>query len=141
RPDGTIEFLGRLDSEVKVRGFTVELGEIEQYLIQHEGVQDAVVLTWNDGNVDKRLVAYFIPAVGAEVTVSEFRVFLQQKLPAYMIPSFFVVLETCPVTPNGKIDRRSFPQPQLSTPEGDRGYVAPQGDEVARCARLSRKAL
>ena len=141
RPNGTIEFLGRLDSQVKVRGFRVELGEIEQCLIQHEGVQDAVVLTWNDGNVDKRLVAYFIPAVGAQVTVSEFREFLQQKLPAYMIPSFFVEMETFPLTPNGKIDRRSFPEPEISKLERDAGYVAPQGELEAQLAGIWRKAL
>ncbi len=86
-------------------------------------------------------MAYFIPEVGAQVTVSEFREFLQQKLPAYMIPSFFVEMEAFPLTPNGKIDRRLFPEPETSKLESDAGYVAPQGELEAQLAGIWRKAL
>jgi amino acid adenylation domain-containing protein len=141
RSNGAIEFLGRLDFQVKVRGFRVELGEIEQCLIQHEGVHDAVVLSGNDESGDKRLVAYFIPVVGAEISVSGLREFLQKKLPAYMIPSFFVEMETFPLTPNGKIDRRSFPEPEESKLECDTKYVAPQSELELQLAELWRKAL
>ena len=141
RSNGTIEFLGRLDFQVKVRGFRIELGEIEQCLMQHEGVRDAVVLTCNNEHSDKRLAAYFIPAVGAEVAVSGFREFLQQKLPAYMIPSFFVELESFPLTPNGKLDRNSFPQPENCKLETCAGHDEPQSELELQLAGIWRKVL
>jgi aspartate racemase len=141
RSNGGIEFLGRLDSQVKVRGFRVELGEIEQCLIQHAGVCDAVVLTWDDANRDRRLVAYFVRETGAKASVSEFREFLQQKLPSYMIPSFFVEMEAFPLTPNGKIDRRSFPEPENSKLESNAGYAAPESELELQLAGIWRKAL
>ena len=128
RENGTIEFLGRLDSQVKVRGFRIELGEIEHCLVQHEGVHDAVVVTSDEGNGDKRLVACFIPAAGAVVTVNGLREFLRAKLPAYMIPSFFVEMQTFPLTPNGKIDRKKLPEPGISRLESSLGYATPQGE-------------
>ena len=141
REDGTIEFLGRLDSQVKVRGFRIELGEIEHCLVQHEGVHDAVVVTSDEGNGDKRLVACFIPAAGAVVTVNGLREFLQAKLPAYMIPSFFVEMQTFPLTPNGKIDRKKLPEPGTSRLESSVGYATPQGELEIQLAGIWRKAL
>ncbi len=141
RSNGTIEFLGRLDSQVKLRGFRIELGEIEQCLIQHAGVRDAVVVTWDQGNDDKRLVACFIPASGAEVSGSGLREFLQTKLPPYMIPSFFVEMEAFPLTPNGKIDRNAFPDPETSKLDSHSGFVAPQGELELQLAGIWQKAL
>src|SRR2546430_973532 len=86
RSNGTVEFLGRLDFQVKVRGFRIELGEIEHVLAQHEAVQDAVLVTWENPEGDKRLVAYFVPAPGKQVKAGDLRKFLQEKLPDYMIP-------------------------------------------------------
>ena len=111
-PDGNIEFLGRIDHQVKIRGFRVELGEIEALLNQHPQVNAVVVLPREDQPGDKRLVAYLVPHQQQKPTTKELRKFLQQKLPDYMIPSAFVVLEAFPLTPNGKVDRRALPIPK-----------------------------
>lgn len=118
-PSGDIEFLGRLDHQVKLRGFRIELGEIEAALLAHESVQNAVVVARPDHAGDKQLVAYMIPKSdqGATATISPsgLRTFLQQTLPAYMIPAAFVPLERFPLTPNNKIDRRALPDPVMRT--------------------------
>ncbi|MEJ1929594.1 amino acid adenylation domain-containing protein, partial [Nostoc sp. NIES-2111] len=112
-PDGNIEFLRRSDRQVKIRGFRIELGEIEAVLSQHSGLRESVVTVREDISNDQRLVAYVIPQFG-EISVSQLRNFLKAKLPAYMIPTAFVVLETIPLTPNGKIDRRALPAPDTA---------------------------
>jgi amino acid adenylation domain-containing protein len=112
--DGNLEFLGRTDDQVKIRGFRIELGEIEAALRQHPAAGEVAVTVLEDAPGDKRLVAYVVPAPGVAQTkfpLAELRGFLKQKLPPYMVPSAFVVLESMPVTPNGKIDRRSLPAP------------------------------
>jgi hypothetical protein len=112
RPDGEIEILGRIDFQVKIRGYRIELGEIETVLRQQPAVKEAVISVWNAGPEDTRLVAYYVPAPGANPTVLELRRALKSKLPDYMVPSIFTRLERLPMTPNGKIDRKSLPQPQ-----------------------------
>jgi amino acid adenylation domain-containing protein len=110
RPDGTLEFLGRRDSQVKVRGFRIESAEVEHHLKQCPGVTDSVVVAREDRPGDRRLVAYLVaapPAPGAE----ELRCLLSAKLPSYMVPSTFVALERLPLTPNGKVDRAALPPP------------------------------
>ena len=107
-PDGNIEFLGRIDHQVKIRGFRIELGEIEACLSQHESVRDVAVVV-HERATDKRLVAYLVSQ--QPVSHDELHTYLSQKLPAYMIPSAFVQVETMPLTPNGKIDRRALPAP------------------------------
>ena len=141
-PDGNIEFLGRVDRQVKVRGFRIELGEIEAVLAQYPVVQDTVVMVWEDGAGDKRLVAYVVAtpglwaqgpkADGQEPAVSELRRFLGEKIPEYMVPSAFVTLEALPLTPNGKVDRRALPPPDQTRPELGIAFVAPrtQTEEV-----------
>ena len=111
--DGTIEFLGRMDHQVKVRGFRIELGEIETALHQHEAVKEALVMVREDSPGDKRLAAYLV--VEGEVDAAELRSHLKAKLPEYMMPSAFVMLDSFPLTPNGKIDRRALPVPEYST--------------------------
>ncbi|MBE9212891.1 amino acid adenylation domain-containing protein [Plectonema cf. radiosum LEGE 06105] len=114
-PDGNIEFLGRIDYQVKIRGFRIELGEIEVVLLQHPEVKTAVVIAKEyqsqNQNNNSRLVAYVVP-IQEETETAELktslRSFLEAKLPSYMIPSAFVILESIPLTPNGKIDRRSL---------------------------------
>lgn len=113
RSDGKIEFLGRLDHQVKLRGFRVELGEIETVLSQHPNVAQAVVMIREDRPGDKRLVAY-ITAEGGMPSANEVRKFLQLSLPDYMVPSAFVLLEAMPLTPNKKVDRQALPAPDYS---------------------------
>jgi amino acid adenylation domain-containing protein len=109
--DGDIEYLGRADQQVKVRGYRIELGEIETTLMRHPAVHEAVVLAREDIPGEKRLVAYAMREPSKMLVASELRSYLQEKLPDYMIPAFFVLLEAFPLTPNGKLDRRALPAP------------------------------
>jgi amino acid adenylation domain-containing protein len=104
-PDGNIEYLSRLDNQVKIRGFRIELGEIETVLEQHPLVQENAVVVHEIEETGKRLVAYLVPQPDQLIENTELQAFLKQRLPIYMVPSSFVVLETMPLTPNGKIDR------------------------------------
>jgi thioesterase domain-containing protein/acyl carrier protein len=103
--------LGRIDNQVKIRGFRIELGEIEALLSQHPQVQAAAVIVREDTPGDKRLVAYITPQPSATPTTQELRQYLKGKLPEYMVPSAYVLLETLPLTPSGKVDRRALPEP------------------------------
>jgi hypothetical protein len=110
-PDGNIEFLGRFDFQVKIRGFRVELGEIEAALVKHPQVTTSVVVVHEDSSGDKRLVAYLVLDAPPAPSVSAWWDFLADKLPDYMIPAAFMVLEALPLNPNGKIDRKALPAP------------------------------
>jgi amino acid adenylation domain-containing protein len=124
RADGNIEFLGRVDHQIKIRGFRVELEEIEQTLRQHAGVNDCVVVLCEDDN-DKRLVAYVVGREQTRPAASELRNFLKAKLPSYMVPAAFEAIGALPVMTNGKIDRRALPSPQSRT-EIEEGFAAPR---------------
>jgi acyl carrier protein len=106
-----IEFLGRLDNQVKIRGFRVELGEVESALSQFPEVQETAVLA-RQNCIGKELVAYVVPKTGTRIDSANLRTFLQQKLPAYMIPAHVVTVERFPVNSNGKVDRRKLPSPE-----------------------------
>jgi hypothetical protein len=127
RPDGLLEFLGRRDGQVKVRGFRIELGEIEAALAAVPGVRQVVVLARSDRSdrsvgspADRHLVAY----VTGDTTADDLRAALRERLPDYMIPSAFVLLERLPLTPNGKVDRRALPAPDPAASRA-RDYLAP----------------
>jgi acyl-coenzyme A synthetase/AMP-(fatty) acid ligase len=110
-PDGNIEYLGRLDHQVKIRGMRIELGEIEAVLGQHPAVHQVVVLAREEPPGDTRLVAYVVLQLESPPSSSALRSFLQEKLPEHMVPSVFVMLSALPLTPNGKVNRRAFPAP------------------------------
>ncbi|NJM72004.1 MAG: amino acid adenylation domain-containing protein, partial [Scytonema sp. RU_4_4] len=124
RADGNIEFLGRIDSQVKLRGFRIELGEIEAVLSSHPHIQQAVAIATEDVYSQKRLVAYVV-SQEETLNTNQIREFLQQQLPAYMVPSAFVILDTIPLTANGKIDRLAL-RALDDNIEREREYVAPQ---------------
>jgi amino acid adenylation domain-containing protein/thioester reductase-like protein len=129
--DGNLEYLGRIDHQVKIRGFRIELGEIEAALWEHPHVQQAVAVATEEQWGNKRLVAYVVPqptAANAERTSSlsdRLRRFLRTKLPPYMVPSYFAVLEAMPLTPNGKIDRKALPAPDIARPHLENEFVPP----------------
>jgi amino acid adenylation domain-containing protein len=124
--DGRLEFLGRADQQVKVRGYRIELGEIESVLRGHPRVQEAVVIAGEDGGGLKRLIGYVVSRDGEVVGVSELREHLRERLPEYMVPSGWVMLEKMPLTPNGKVDRRALAAVESRGVEEGRSYVAPR---------------
>lgn len=167
-PDGSLEHLGRLDHQVKIRGFRIELGEIEAVLHQHATVKDGVVMAREDVHGDKRLVAYVVPtkeqrqvANDGEI-IADIRALLRQKLPEYMMPTVFVLLDALPQTPNGKVNRQALPAPSASdhkaadaesetmgepsSASGTRpalatNYAAPRDEAEQRVARVWQQSL
>ena len=138
-PDGSIDFLGRNDYQVKIRGFRIELGEIEAALALHPSVQRAVVLAREDASGGKRLVAYIVPKSGEKVPIDGLRNLLREKLPAHMVPAFFVVMEKLPLTPNGKIDRKALPSPEHAAV--GTGFLAPRDPLEQTLAQIWSKVL
>jgi amino acid adenylation domain-containing protein len=126
--DGNLEYLGRQDEQVKIRGYRIELGEIESVLMRHANIKEAVVVAREGvgGAGDKRLVAYVVSAGEQSPGVNEMRNHVQEHLPHYMVPSWYVLLKRLPLTPNGKVDRRALPEPEQDRPELETPYVAPR---------------
>jgi amino acid adenylation domain-containing protein len=139
-PDGNIEFLGRSDFQVKIRGYRIEIGEIESMLSRVPGVQGAVVTVREDTPGDKRLAAYCITD-HSEISTAVLREYLRDKLPEYMIPSFFVIVKDFPKTPNGKIDRKALPAPELSHPDLSQIYCEPKSALEHSIAAIWREVL
>ena len=123
-PDGNIEFLGRIDRQVKLRGLRIELGEVESILNSHPQIQQAVVIVSDDGLERQSLIAYIVVS-DKSLIISQLREFLRQKLPEYTIPSAFVTLDVLPLMPNGKIDRKALPAPK-GVIAREREYIAPR---------------
>ncbi|WP_235217099.1 non-ribosomal peptide synthase/polyketide synthase [Archangium violaceum] len=141
--DGNIEYLGRLDFQVKVRGLRIELGEIESALEQGPQVRQAVVVVREDVPGDKRIVAYVVPDSGgsAGLDVAQLRDFLKKKLPEYMVPSAFVALETLPLTSSGKTDRKALPAPDRTQSAPRSAYVAPRNATEQRLSDIWAQVL
>jgi amino acid adenylation domain-containing protein len=138
---GELEYLGRTDAQVKVRGFRIEPGEIEAALCAQEEVREAVVLAREDVPGDPRLVAWLVPATGwTAPDPAELRRRLRARLPEYMVPAAFVVVDSIPLTSNGKVDRRALPAPGREGAER-RGYVAPRTDEEKTLAAIWAELL
>ena len=133
RADGTIEFLGRNDQLVKIRGFRVEMGEIESALKAQPEIKQAVVVAREDSPGDKRLVAYIVASGPVLPASSELRRRLKQTLPEYSVPSSYVFLDRLPVSPAGKIDIKALPQPEIASSLANDTYVAPR-NRVEECA-------
>lgn len=129
RADGVIEFLGRADHQVKIRGHRIELGEIEAVLAQHPGVAEGVVVVRTDNPEDPRLAAYIVPAPAGAPDAMVLRDFLRDKLPGHMVPELFVFLDRLPLTPNGKIDRNALPPPNRMVAAQAGGVVPMAGLE------------
>ncbi|MEU2396304.1 amino acid adenylation domain-containing protein, partial [Streptomyces sp. NPDC007369] len=131
RPDGQLEYVGRTDDQVKVRGFRIELGEIETALAGHPQVGQVAVIARKDQAEDTRLVAYLVPAAGAELRPEELRSHLSEWLPDYMVPAVFVSLDALPLTANGKLDRHALPEPEFTGSPAGRAPRTPQEQVLA----------
>lgn len=138
---GEIEFLRRADHQVKIRGFRIELEEIETLLAQPREVQAAAVIVREDEPGDKRIVAYVVPASEGEMQTGQLRSFLAERLPDYMIPSAFVVIESLPQTPNGKLDQKALPAPDQSRPDLNIPFFAPSTRAEETLASIWADAL
>jgi acyl carrier protein len=141
-PDGTIDYLGRLDPQVKIRGFRIELGEVEVVLGKHPGVQEAVVIAYQDRQRgDKRLVAYVVSRQDPPPSITELRGFLLERLPDHMVPATFVYLERLPIGATGKVDRLSLPEPESTRPTLEGAYVAPRSPIEEELAAIWAEVL
>jgi amino acid adenylation domain-containing protein/non-ribosomal peptide synthase protein (TIGR01720 family) len=137
-PDGSLEFAGRLDAQVKVRGFRVEPGEIEAALARHPAVREAAVLPWEAGGGELRLAAW---VAAGEASADELRDFLLERLPAWMVPAAFVLLDALPRTPQGKLDRRALPDPGRAAGAEEGGWAAPRTPAEEALAAIWRDLL
>jgi amino acid adenylation domain-containing protein len=147
--DGNLEFHGRLDYQVKIRGFRIELGEIEVALKEHPLVRDAVVLVREDSpsessasrQTDKRLVGYLVVESQPGPDTAELRRYLKERLPDYMVPAAFMTLESLPLTPSGKLDRKALPAPDQTRPELEHALVEPRTKTEETVASIWRELL
>ena len=135
--DGSIEFLGRVDHQVKLRGHRIELGEIESALRECPSVEQSVAVVIEDELGQKRLTAYVVKkAQNTRLDMGELRVWLRERLPDDMVPAILIELDALPVSPNGKIDRKRLPKPAGDRTGLERDYVAPRNDVEAGLARI-----
>jgi len=139
--NGNIEFAGRSDDQVKIRGYRVELEEIEAVFGSHPGVHEVVVTARENATGEKNLVAYLVPSREEVPTTSDLRSYLKQKLPRYMVPSAFVLLEAMPKTPNGKVDKRALPAPKATDVAETQEYVAPADELQTQLTRIWETVL
>ncbi|MCI0493534.1 amino acid adenylation domain-containing protein [candidate division KSB1 bacterium] len=140
-PDGNIEFLGRIDHQVKIRGFRIEVEEIESHLTKHPAVENVIVMARPDNFGENKLIAYITKDHKSVPDNGEIREFLKAKLPDYMIPSFFIFLESFPLTQSGKIDRKALPQPDDLKLATDATYVKPRTEIEQIIATIWQEVL
>jgi|GEM_PF-3021239 len=142
-PDGNIEYLGRADSQVKVRGYRIELGEVEAVLRGCEGVREAVVQLrgTENGEGEERLVGYVVPEATGELKVEQLRGEMGERVPEYMIPAVFVMLERLPLNSSGKIDWRELPEPEGQRPDLGVGYVAARNEDETALVKIWQEVL
>jgi len=138
-PDGRLDFLGRIDEQVKIRGVRIELGEIEAALLRHPSIREAAVLAKDNPPADKRLAAFVTAEAGMDA--SRLRMFLSRELPAAMIPSAYVFLDAMPATATGKVDRRALEALDIATPGRDKPFVAPRTPLEAQLAAMWAELL
>jgi amino acid adenylation domain-containing protein/thioester reductase-like protein len=141
RADGSLEFIGRVDEQVKIRGYRIELGEIEAALAQHQDVSEVAVAAPQGVQGERRLVAYLVAPEGVRPSRSELVSFLQTRLPDYMVPATFLLLDDLPRTPSGKVDRNALPAPDEDPAELRTEYVAPRTPLEATIARVFGEVL
>ncbi len=141
QPDGNIEYLGRSDHQIKLRGVRIELGEIEVALARHPDVKEAVVIVSEDGLGEPRLVAYAVPMQAPGPAVRELRRFLEQQLPAAMLPAHMVMLTALPLTPSGKVNRQALPEPSPARPDLEAPYHEPRTPLEQQVAAVWRHLL
>ncbi len=139
--DGHLEFWGRVDQQVKIRGFRIEPGEVENILATHPDLDTALVAVKTDGNGEKQLVGYFRPHAGSRPEISALRSFLQKQLPPYMVPAAFIELETIPMLPGGKVNRRALPVPEDLRSQLSAEYVAPRTETEEELAGIVASVL
>ncbi|PEN43224.1 condensation domain-containing protein, partial [Bacillus toyonensis] len=138
-PEGYIEFLGRKDHQVKIRGYRIELGEISGRLLAHDFVQNAVVVDYSDHLGKKYLCAYYV-SDDEELTMEELRIYLLRELPEYMVPTYFIELDEMPLTPNGKVDRQSLPEPNTKA-DMELQYEAPRNEIEEKMVHIWEEVL
>ncbi|MFK0112065.1 amino acid adenylation domain-containing protein [Streptomyces sp. NPDC091217] len=141
RPDGNLEFVSRVDTQIKIRGFRVEPTEIESVLNRHPRIAESVVTLYEPAPGDRRLVAYLVPDAEGTLGTEELRRYLERELPAYMVPSAFIELDALPLSPNGKVDHKRLPSPEGLRPATDEEYVAPQTPMQLRLAEILKSVL
>jgi amino acid adenylation domain-containing protein/thioester reductase-like protein len=139
-PDGSIQFIGRVDNQVKIRGHRIELGDIEAAICQYPAIQEAAVITREDNVGEKQLIAYLV-AANSQNLAAKLRPYLKEKLPEYMVPAIFVLMDKFPLTPNGKVDRRALPAPSQDRPELDVQMVEPTNDIERDLAQIWSQML
>ena len=139
--DGNLEFLGRTDEQVKVRGYRIELAEVESALANHPDLESNVVIAREDSLGEQRLIAYVVPRHEQPPSSSELRSFLNGKLPAFMVPSVFVMLQKLPLNASGKVDRRALPDPERTRPQMERVYVPPRNPREETLAKIWAEVL
>jgi amino acid adenylation domain-containing protein len=140
-PDGSLEFLGRLDQQVKILGYRIEIGEVEAALKQHPSVAEVYVMAYEEKTGIKRLAAYLVESNAPAPTTEDLRAFVKEKLPDYMVPSVFIWLSALPLSASGKVDRRALPAPDPSHRHNGKAYVAPQSETEIAIAAVWQEVL